>query len=90
MRSGTLLVLFSAMLWATDAPFRLHLTKELASTFIVLGEHFIDVLFVLPILAYAWPELKKLSIKQWGAEWRVCRPEHGGEEDEEGAGAHGG
>jgi drug/metabolite transporter (DMT)-like permease len=67
MRSGTLLVLFSAMLWATDAPFRLHLTKELASTFIVLGEHFIDVLFVLPILAYAWPELKKLSIKQWGA-----------------------
>lgn len=67
MRSGTFLVLFSAMLWATDAPFRVHLTKELASTFIVLGEHLIDVLFVLPILAYAWPELKKLSLKQWGA-----------------------
>ena len=59
------LVLFAAMLWATDAPFRIHLTQELSSNFIVLGEHFIDLLFVLPLLAWGWRDLKKLSWKEW-------------------------
>ena len=64
---GPFFVLLAAMLWATDAPFRIHLTKELSSNFIVLGEHFIDVIFVLPILALGWRDLKKLSLKEWGA-----------------------
>ena len=59
------LVLVAAMLWATDAPFRIHLTQELSSNFIVLGEHFIDLLFVLPLLAWGWRDLKKLSWKEW-------------------------
>lgn len=59
------LVLFAAMLWATDAPFRLHLTEGLSSNFIVLGEHFIAILFILPILLLNWRELKKLKLKEW-------------------------
>lgn len=59
------LVFLAAMLWATDAPFRVHLTKELSSNFIVLGEHFFDILVALPILAMNWPDLKKMSGKQW-------------------------
>ena len=59
------LIFLAAMLWATDAPFRLHLTQGLSSNFIVLGEHTIDVLFCLPILAGAFGEIKKLGAKEW-------------------------
>lgn len=59
------LVLIAAMLWATDAPFRVHLTQELSSNFIVLAEHFIDILFVLPILIWSFKDLKQLSWKRW-------------------------
>jgi len=62
---GPYLIFLAAMLWATDAPFRLHLTKELSSNFIVLGEHFVDVLFCLPILAMGFAEIKKLNYKDW-------------------------
>ena len=61
------LVFLAAMLWATDAPFRVHLTKELSSSFIVLAEHFVDVLFVLPILWWKRHELKQLGAKEWVA-----------------------
>lgn len=64
---GPYLVLLAAMLWATDAPFRLHLTQGLSSNFIVLGEHFIDVIFVLPILVIGWSQLRRLSWREWGA-----------------------
>src|SRR3989344_7852427 len=66
-RWAPFLVLLAAMLWASDAPFRLHLTKELSSNFIVLAEHFVDVLFVLPILLMNLSELKKLTYKEWAA-----------------------
>ncbi|RJQ33184.1 DMT family transporter [Candidatus Parcubacteria bacterium] len=66
MRSwGPYLVLVAAMLWATDAPFRLHLTQGLSSNFIVLSEHLIDVLIVLPFLVLGYKALKGLSWKQW-------------------------
>jgi drug/metabolite transporter (DMT)-like permease len=61
------LVLFAAMLWATDAPFRVHLTQTLSSNFIVLAEHAVDLLFVLPILVMGWADLKKLSWREWCA-----------------------
>ena len=35
---GPYLIFFAAMLWATDAPFRLHLTQDLPSNLIVLVE----------------------------------------------------
>ena len=65
--AGPFLVFFAAVLWATDAPFRVHLTQTLLSNFIVLGEHFIDVIFVLPILALGWRSLKGLTWRQWGS-----------------------
>ncbi len=61
------LVLLAAVLWATDAPFRLHLTTDLSSNFIVLGEHFFDVLIVLPILWLNRAALKTLTYKEWAA-----------------------
>lgn len=61
------LVLFAAMLWAMDAPFRIYLTHSLSSSFIVLAEHFIAILFVLPILISRFSEVKKLSRREWGA-----------------------
>lgn len=64
---GPYLVLFAAMLWATDAPFRLHLTQGLSSNFIVLGEHFVDVIFILPVLIFGWRQLKNLSWRDWAA-----------------------
>ncbi len=64
---GPYLVLVAAMLWATDAPFRLHLTHELSSNFIVLCEHFVSVIFVLPVLIFGFSELKKLGLKEWAA-----------------------
>ncbi|MSU55653.1 MAG: DMT family transporter [Candidatus Taylorbacteria bacterium] len=59
------LIFFAAMLWATDAPFRLQLTKDLPSNFIVLGEHFFDILIALPILFLNWSEVRKLNLKGW-------------------------
>ena len=64
---GTYLVLIAAMLWATDAPFRVYLTEGLSSNFIVLGEHLVDVLIVLPILVLGWRQLKNLSWREWVA-----------------------
>ena len=64
---GPYLIFIAAMLWATDAPFRVHLTKDLPSSFIVLAEHFIDVLIVLPFLIINYKKLAGLKIKQWAA-----------------------
>jgi drug/metabolite transporter (DMT)-like permease len=62
---GPWLVFIAAMLWATDAPFRVHLTKELSSSFIVLAEHFVDVLFILPVLWWKRAEIKSLGKKEF-------------------------
>ncbi len=62
---GPWLVLFAAMLWATDAPFRVHLTQELSSGFIVFAEHFVDVLIAIPILLWNWANLKELTRRDW-------------------------
>jgi drug/metabolite transporter (DMT)-like permease len=62
---GPYLIFLAAMLWATDAPFRVHLTQGLSSNFIVLGEHTVDVLFCLPVLLMGFAEIKKLNYKEW-------------------------
>lgn len=64
---GPGLVFLAAMLWATDAPFRAHLTKDLASNFIVFAEHGVDILFAIPILWYFWSDLKNLTLRGWVA-----------------------
>ncbi|MCB9805565.1 DMT family transporter [Candidatus Nomurabacteria bacterium] len=62
---GTLLVFLAALMWATDAPFRVHLTSTLSSEFIVLIEHFISILLLSPILLPAVRELKTFNKKEW-------------------------
>lgn len=64
---GPMLVFVAAALWATDAPFRSHLTQALSSNFIVLAEHAIDLLIALPILVWGWRELKNLTTREWFA-----------------------
>lgn len=62
---GPLLVFAAAMLWATDAPFRTHLTADLSAGFIVLAEHAVNLLFVLPILFFNWRELGTFTSREW-------------------------
>ena len=64
---GPLLVFIAAMLWATDAPFRTHLTVDLSASFIVLAEHAVNLLFVIPILFFNWRELGKFTKREWAA-----------------------
>jgi drug/metabolite transporter (DMT)-like permease len=64
---GPILVFVSAALWATDAPFRTHLTQALASNFIVFGEHAVSCLVAIPIHLYNWADLKKISGREWVA-----------------------
>ncbi|MBI4088328.1 DMT family transporter [Candidatus Kaiserbacteria bacterium] len=62
---GPALVFLAAALWATDAPFRIHLTKELTSNFIVLAEHGVSLLVALPVLLLNWGDMRKLSAREW-------------------------
>ncbi len=66
-RFAPYLVLLAAMLWATDAPFRVHLTKDLPVGFIVLVEHFFDCIILLPLLIRQWTEIRSLGRKRWAA-----------------------
>jgi drug/metabolite transporter (DMT)-like permease len=62
---GPWLVTLAALLWAIDAPFRKYLTTGLSSTTIVLMEHIVIVLLVIPMFAQRLYELKNLTWKEW-------------------------
>jgi drug/metabolite transporter (DMT)-like permease len=62
---GPYLVFLAAMLWASDAPFRVHLTESLPSNFIVFVEHLISFVILLPLLFISFKELKGLNLKHW-------------------------
>ncbi len=62
---GPYLVFIAALLWATDAPFRVHLTQAFSSNFIVLAEHLFDTIIVLPLLIMNWREMERLSARHW-------------------------
>ncbi len=64
-RFGPLLVFLAAMLWATDAPFRFYLGKELSPSFIVLAEHAVNLIFILPFLFRGWGEIRNMSYQEW-------------------------
>src|SRR5438552_3816482 len=63
--TGPILVTFAAMLWAVDAPFRKLLTIELSSPAIVLMEHLMVSVCVLPLLLTRLAELKRLTFRGW-------------------------
>lgn len=62
---GPIFVFIATVLWATDAPFRVHLTESLSSNFIVFVEHLISLLILTPLLIPALKDLKKFSKKEW-------------------------
>lgn len=62
---GPWLVTLAAVLWAVDAPFRKYLTGDLSSSVIVLMEHIMIGLLVLPFLFPRLSELKKMTWKEW-------------------------
>jgi len=62
---GPLLIFLAAMLWASDAPFRFHLAQTLSPSFIVLIEHFINTLIILPFIFLNWQEIRSLKWRQW-------------------------
>ncbi len=59
------LIVMAAMLWAGDAPFRKYLTEGLPSGIIVLSEHILISLLVLPLFWRFRQELKQLRWRQW-------------------------
>lgn len=60
-----LFVFVAAALWASDAPFRSQLTSALPSYFIVMVEHIIATVLVLPILIHFRHKIFTISPKQW-------------------------
>ena len=62
---GPYLVFFAAILWASDAPFRIHLTGSLSSELIVLLEHAIAFVILAPLLYSFRAEIIALTKKQW-------------------------
>lgn len=62
---GVVSVFTAALLWASDAPFRLMLTQELSSTFIVFAEHALSLVVAIPLLYVYRKHIAQLSLKQW-------------------------
>ena len=50
------------MLWATDSPFRVHPLNDVSANLVVLGEHAVDVLILLPFLIL---HLRTLTSLDW-------------------------
>ncbi len=64
---GPMWVAAGAALWATDSLLRRPLTASLSSVQIVLTEHLILTLVLLPVSRRWWPEWRRLGLLQWAA-----------------------
>jgi len=64
---ASLLIALAAVLWSTDALFRLPLTHTLSAYTIVFYEHLLAMVFVVPIIIKSWAEVCKLTARQWWA-----------------------
>jgi drug/metabolite transporter (DMT)-like permease len=63
---GPFLIFCGAMLWATDAPFRVALLEHLSPQLLVFGEHLINVVLLLPLLFLRRREILRLPAADWG------------------------
>ncbi len=63
----SLLIALAAVLWSTDALFRLPLTHTLSAYTIVFYEHLLAMVFVVPILIKSWTQVRQLTARQWWA-----------------------
>lgn len=61
----SLFIALAALLWSTDALFRLPLTRDLSAWEIVLAEHLLAMVFVIPLVVRGWQQIKKLRAAQW-------------------------
>lgn len=61
----TWLIALAALLWSTDALFRLPLTHDLSAYEIVLAEHALALVFVIPILIRGRQLVRALNRRQW-------------------------
>jgi drug/metabolite transporter (DMT)-like permease len=60
-------IVLAAILWSTDALLRQPLTRDLSALVIVLSEHGLALIFVLPVIIAWWPTIKRLQPRQWWA-----------------------
>lgn len=68
--AGPLLIILSAFLWSLDGFLRQAL-YSLPSSLIVFLEHFFGFLVMLPFLIKFWPDIKKITAKDWFSVWWV-------------------
>ncbi|MBI5037998.1 MAG: DMT family transporter [Candidatus Kerfeldbacteria bacterium] len=64
---ATILIMFAAFLWSTDALLRLPLTEHLSSQVIVFYEHLFGVVLLLPVLLFSLRKYRNLSRRDWVA-----------------------
>ncbi|MBN1779246.1 MAG: DMT family transporter [Candidatus Buchananbacteria bacterium] len=62
-----LLIIFAAFLWALDGVVLRPILYTLPVSLVVLTEHALAFIVMLPFLLRAWPELKKLKSMDWTA-----------------------
>ncbi|RKS77526.1 drug/metabolite transporter (DMT)-like permease [Motilibacter peucedani] len=62
-RDGTGWVALAAALWGSDALLRAHLVKAVPSATIVLAEHAIAVVLLLPVLVRTFPAVRRLDLR---------------------------
>ncbi len=61
----SLLIALAAFLWATDTLLRQPLSLQLNATTIVLLEHLVALVVVVPLLIKYWPDIKKIKTSEW-------------------------
>lgn len=64
---GPLFIFLGAMLWATDAPFRVALLKDASPSLVVLCEHLLNAALLFPLLVARRKEVLSMSRQEWAA-----------------------
>ncbi len=67
MNFGPLFIAFAAFLWTVDAFVRSYVSQEIDAKLLVLFEHVIIIIVLLPVLKRYLPTLFKFNLKEWGA-----------------------
>jgi drug/metabolite transporter, DME family len=66
-RDGTGWVALAAALWGSDAYLRAHLVTSIPAATVVLAEHAIVVVLILPLILRSWPQVRRLDRRGWAA-----------------------
>jgi drug/metabolite transporter (DMT)-like permease len=64
-KQGPWRIAFAALMWATDAPFRAKLLQNIKSEALVLYEHFINTIILLPLLLKRRKEIWEITLREW-------------------------